>query len=127
MKVIKYTPIYKADVCVKTVYNSKGVALHEKTVYVLLEVEYVKGYEIPIGYQTDGASVPQLLWTLLPPSGRHSRAALLHDWLYDNRIGTRKQADVLFLEAMLEDGVSKWKAYTMYWGVRLFANYKWKH
>jgi len=126
MKVIKYTPIYKADVYVKTIYNSKGIAISEKTVYVLLEIEYIKSYEIPIGYQTDGASVPQLLWTILPPSGRHSRGALLHDWLYDNKIGTRKQADVLFLEQMLDDGVVKWKAYTMYWGVRIFANYKWK-
>ena len=125
MVIVKYIPIYKADVYVKTKYGKNGVVLSEKTTYILLETEYVKGYEIPVGYQTDGASVPQFLWSLLPPSGKHSRAALLHDWLYDNKIGTRKEADMLFLQEMLDSGVTKWKAYTMYYGVRLFAKGHW--
>lgn len=37
---------------------------------------------VPAGFTTDLASVPKFLWWILPPFGRHSRAAVLHDWLY---------------------------------------------
>jgi Protein of unknown function (DUF1353) len=60
---------------------------------------------------TDLASVPRLLWGLLPSYGRQLRAALMHDHLCDlvNRYPankrkdaakTRRRADELFREAM---------------------------
>lgn len=66
---------------------------------------------------TDLASVPPLLWGLLPSYGRQLRAALLHDRLcdevnWDMRHGRsrtaacqdRRRADDLFLEAMRDTG-----------------------
>jgi len=81
---------------------------------------------IPKGYETDFATVPRLLWSLLPPLGKHNPAALVHDWLYDNREGTRSQADKIFLKLMLEYDVHPLAAYAMYYGVRIGGR-KWWH
>ncbi len=37
--------------------------------------------EVPAGFVTDGASIPPPLRGLLPPWGRYSRAAIVHDYL----------------------------------------------
>lgn len=39
-------------------------------------------FPVPVGFETDFASVPRPLWPLFPPTGRYTRAAVLHDWLY---------------------------------------------
>lgn len=98
----------------------------KKSKFALLQTEVVYGYEIPQGFITDFASVPRSLWNVLPPLGKHNRAALLHDYLYDHRIGTRKQADLLFLKIMLNDGVNPIQAHIMYWGVRIGGLKWWK-
>lgn len=36
---------------------------------------------VPAGFETDGASVPRLLWWLLPTWGSYSRAAAVHDFI----------------------------------------------
>lgn len=38
-------------------------------------------YSVPLGFITDLASVPRVLWALLPPHGRYAKAAILHDYL----------------------------------------------
>jgi hypothetical protein len=80
---------------------------------------------IEAGYVTDFASVPQFLWSILPPIGKHNEAALVHDYLYDNKIGTRKNADKFFSAMMEEAQVGCLARYTMYLGVRLFAKSWW--
>src|SRR4029079_10454605 len=55
---------------------------------------------------TDLASVPPLLWGLLPSYGRQLRAALLHDHLCDTakNYSERRTADQMFLLAMRAKG-----------------------
>lgn len=79
------------------------------------------GYEItvPAGATTDFASVPWGLWNLLPKMGEHNRAAVLHDCLYRTGAVFRAEADSLFLEAMKASGVSAWKRWIMWGGVRV--------
>ncbi|MEM9213525.1 MAG: DUF1353 domain-containing protein [Cyanobacteria bacterium P01_F01_bin.150] len=36
---------------------------------------------VPAGFQTDFASVPCVFWPILPPVGRYSKAAVIHDYL----------------------------------------------
>lgn len=48
---------------------------------------------IPKGFEWDLSSVPRPLWGLLPPDGDFELASLIHDWLYINKITTRKFAD----------------------------------
>lgn len=79
------------------------------------------------GYLTDFATVPPLLWSVVAPTGKHAKAAVIHDWIYDNRIGPRKWCDDVFYEAMKVSGVSWWKRKLIYWSVRLRgAGYYWE-
>ena len=84
---------------------------------------------IPKGFQFDFASVPWLFQRVFPKSGgKYDRASCAHDFLYVTEYFDRKSCDELFLKAMLSDGVPKWKAYSMYWAVRLGGWYVWnKH
>ena len=105
---------------------------------------------VPKGFITDGASVPQILWSLLPPEGEYFRAAIIHDRLYrpvcvDGHVPltiaeserlvaegvpmghlarpgspvTRKQADDIFMLAMVDSGVGWWRRWAVYLGVRV--------
>lgn len=96
------------------------------TYFKLIEPVEVAGHVIPPGFETDFASVPRSLWNILPPIGKHNKAALLHDWLYVNNIGTRKQADKLFYNVMLQHDVERTAARIMYLGVRIGGKKWWK-
>lgn len=76
---------------------------------------------VPIGYVTDLTSVPRFLWSIFPPHGKYAKAAIVHDYLYTNAIGTKAWADEVFFEAMGVLGVPRWRKYVMYWSVRLFG------
>ncbi|MGT3245452.1 DUF1353 domain-containing protein, partial [Yersinia enterocolitica] len=45
--------------------------------------------KVPTGYVTDLASVPRVFWALFPPHGRYAKAAIIHDYLYDNALRTK--------------------------------------
>ncbi|EOB5139186.1 DUF1353 domain-containing protein, partial [Salmonella enterica] len=58
---------------------------------------------------------------LLPPDGKYAKAAIIHDYMYDNALRTKKEADRIFLDGMIVLGVPKWKRMIMYWAVRWFG------
>lgn len=74
--------------------------------------------QVPAGFRTDLASVPRALWAIFPPHGRHSLAAILHDWLCVK--GDKRYADKVFDEALLSLGVTSWKRRAMVAAVRLY-------
>ncbi|ECH9713658.1 DUF1353 domain-containing protein [Salmonella enterica subsp. enterica serovar Javiana] len=76
---------------------------------------------VPAGFITDLASVPRIFWTLLPPDGKYAKAAIIHDWMYDNALRTKKEADLIFLDGMTVLGVPRWKRTIMYYAVKLFG------
>lgn len=76
---------------------------------------------VPAGFITDLASVPRIFWTLLPPDGKYAKAAIIHDYLYDNALRTKYEADRIFLDGMKVLGVPRWKRTIMYLAVRLFG------
>ena len=95
---------------------------------LLAEFEYHVGdypsndvIRIPAGTVTDLASVPRILWAIFPPHGRYAKAAIIHDYLYDQAVGSKAFADTTFYEAMGVLGVPKWRRVAMYWAVRLFG------
>lgn len=64
---------------------------------------------VPAGYLTDGASVPRVFWSMIPPWGKYGQAAVVHDivceYLSITKDGlphpvTRKECDDLLLQAM---------------------------
>lgn len=80
---------------------------------------------VPAGFAWDGASVPRALWSLLPPWGGYSGAALIHDWLYTVRQGHRSDADRVLLELLIEDGVQPEVAMVFWRAVRVFGSDHW--
>ena len=83
---------------------------------------------VPEGFKTDFASVPRILWNILPPWGKYGKAAVLHDYLYYSGMFERKECDKIFLEAMKELGVGWIARKTIYSGVRIGGWIAWnKH
>jgi hypothetical protein len=83
---------------------------------------------VPEGYKTDFASVPRPLWSLFPPDGVYTQAAVLHDYIYGKRgkgLGregkdlSRSECDKIFLRAMETLGVDLPTRRLIYRGVRL--------
>lgn len=79
---------------------------------------------VPVGYETDLTSVPRILWTIFPPHGKYAKAAIIHDFMYDQALKTKKEADNCFYEGMLVLGVPKWKAKILYLGAKFFGKGK---
>lgn len=75
---------------------------------------------VSIDFVTDFASIPRVLWNILPPTGRYGKAAVIHDLLYRTKgLATRAQADAILFEAMGVLGVRWLTRWTIYSGVRV--------
>jgi len=83
--------------------------------------------DIPNRFVTDGASIPKFLWSIVgsPWSGKYAEAAIPHDWGYHKQKLTRKQYDLVFLEAMKVLKVPFWKRRLMYQAVRIAGFIPW--
>jgi len=84
-----------------------------------------KVFKVPVGFETDFASIPKIFIPFLEWRDKFNKAAVVHDWLYHTKELPRKDADKVFLEAMLVLGIPKWKAYLFYLVVRLFGWLRW--
>jgi hypothetical protein len=79
------------------------------------------------GRSIDGASIPKFLWSIFgsPFVGDYRRASVFHDVACIDKSETHQAVHRMFYEAMLDDGVGKKKAWTMYQGVRVLGP-KWE-
>ena len=88
-----------------------------------------KRVTVPYGFRSDGASVPRFFWRWVFPPGdaRALRAAFVHDWIYRTHPDgwTKADADQLFRELLVENGMPERYARRAYWGVRLFGGDSW--
>lgn len=127
---------YDTELCIQ--YHKQASELLKRDLWMVTKAfNYHVGDEqsstiitIPAGYLTDGASVPRVFWSLIPPWGNYGQAAVLHDWLCENGYVMvngiidnidRKQADDIFLEAMGVLKVPKYKSIIMYYAIRAFC------
>ena len=66
-------------------------------------------FVVPAGFRTDFATVPRVVTWLIPRFGAYTLAAILHDWLVSEGIGSgvvsAREADGLFRRVMRESGV----------------------
>lgn len=84
---------------------------------------------VPVGFVTDGASVPRAFWPLIPPWGTYSRPAVMHDLLCvllergtpHPLAPTRRRADDIFFEAMGVTKTKKLVRWILWIGVRVGA------
>jgi hypothetical protein len=95
------------------------------------ELEKYNAITAPTGFVTDLASIPSIFWSVLPPAGRYSYAAIIHDYLYwfqpPSKTGgdPRAYADEVLRIAMGELGVPTAKLASIYKAVRLFGSSAW--
>lgn len=92
---------------------------------------------VPIGFETDFASIPRGLWNLFPPvGGKYDKAACIHDRLYQSPVYDndgwltlvdRKFADSVFKEAMEVQEVGRLSRWAIYSAVRLGGRGIWRN
>ena len=84
-------------------------------------------FTIKEGFWWDGASIPQILWSILgDPWEEHvACAALVHDVLYATQIFPREYADKIFYEINALNGMGVIKNNLFYTGVRVGGKVAW--
>jgi Protein of unknown function (DUF1353) len=80
-------------------------------------------FEVPVGFVTDFATVPDFLVWMVNKTGKgYTRAAIVHDWLITSEIPahrvTSRDTDGIFRRIMREEGVAFPKRWIMWAGVR---------
>ncbi len=81
---------------------------------------------VPKNFLSDLASVPRYLWVFVPPDGNYTQAAVLHDWLCENRgrverFYNNKEVSRIFLESMGVLKVGYLTRHAIYWAVLWFG------
>jgi hypothetical protein len=80
---------------------------------------------VPAGFVTDFASVPWYARWRISVLGKHSIAAIVHDYLYWEQRCTREEADAILREAMDEYGSSSADQTIVYYAVKYGAQSAW--
>lgn len=100
-------------------YKPIGGGTHE----VLEYFEYVAPdgtkWGVPEGTLTDGASIPQVLWSLVgsPFTGNYIKAAVVHDYYCDTKTRPWQEVHRAFYHGMLAGGEDAGRAKLMYLAV----------
>jgi hypothetical protein len=83
---------------------------------------------VPAGFVTDFASIPQFAQNLISNDGPWDAPAVLHDFGYRTQPAgiPRSKWDALLMEAMKAECVTFWKRWAIYIGVRLGGWLAWK-
>ena len=79
---------------------------------------------VPVGFRTDLATTPRILWWWIPPDWKYSKAAVLHDYLIVSGSIPWDDANVMFYHAMKDLGVRGIKDNVMYWAVCFWRWFK---
>lgn len=110
----------------------KGEILDNGNLLVTEEFDYYREenndevIKVPSGFESDFASVPFLFRIFVSPIGRHSKPAVLHDYLCERyHLGevSRDYCDEVFNEAMKVKKVPFFHRIVLYSGVRIYAYY----
>ena len=97
-----------------------------KDKYEVVKSYLYKDIRIKKGFVTNGADIPRIFWSIFPPnSPEYMSAIVIHDFLCDKYPEVSyKEADRVFYEAMIEIGVSKWKAKLFYKSCSIYHTVK---
>lgn len=81
-------------------------------------------YFIPRGFATDLASIPRILWPIYAPTRTETiPGAIIHDFLYFCPGSmSRIEADSIFYDALIYEGIPKKTAFRYWVAVRLFGS-----
>lgn len=81
---------------------------------------------VPIGFVTDFASIPRIFWSLLPPDGLYSYAAVIHDFLYWEQYLTRETSDAIFKMCMEDFKINAALVAAIHAAVRIGGGFAWE-
>lgn len=117
---------FKSKLNLSSIRGTNKWRLEERLVYT--GSSYIVPIAVPTGFITDFASIPKYLRFIIDNDDPIIRdGAVIHDYLYSicsnlkySRV-TRKIADDLLFDAMIDLGATRIKAYTAYYAVRLFG------
>jgi hypothetical protein len=99
-------------------HNGRWFCLLEPLTYVDRDW---RRYTAPAGTLTDFASVPRIVWMVIPKTGSYNRACVVHDHLCtEKKLPTRHVHD-LFLRMLETCGVSTIVRLSMHRAVRWFG------
>ena len=78
-----------------------------------------RGWQAKAGLLTDGASIPSWAQPIIGGSWDKEfiKAAVIHDWYCIRTVRTRQATHRMFYDALIESGVFRAKALTMYYAV----------
>jgi len=89
-----------------------------------------KSFVVHPGFESDGVSVPRVFWSLVSPQidPRSLRAGIAHDYIYrvQPEGWTRAEADAMFRQFLVEDGLGSVRAFLAYAGVRIGGGVAWR-
>lgn len=82
-----------------------------------------KSWPVPKGALVDGASIPQVFWSVIggPFEGRYRDASVVHDYYCKIKSEPWEKVHDMFYDAMLANGVDSNKAAFMFYAVRWFG------
>ncbi|MFO1219650.1 MAG: DUF1353 domain-containing protein [Burkholderiaceae bacterium] len=81
---------------------------------------------VPAGFVTDLASIPRVFWSILPPDGRYTFPAIVHDYLYWTRtLKDREDADLVLKYGMEDMSVRALTVTAIHQAVRLGGGGPW--
>lgn len=105
-------------------YQSDVVAQYRRDAGIVEPYPSLPGLvDVPAGYVTDLASIPQAMLSLFGEIAQEP--AVPHDFAYSTGCMPRAVADAMLREACLLTGVPAWKAKLIYLGVRVGGGAHW--
>ena len=113
--------------------ESIAVERHEEdergNIFTLLTPIHHGGLTVPVGFESDGASVPRIFWPLVFPRDDLAAmyGAIVHDYIYrvHPKGWSRRDADESFQYLLERGDVPPFRAQLAYWGVRFFGGLAW--
>jgi len=111
---------FKGSVVAEWLNDSRAMRLTQPLTFISADGNQ---WHVPGGAVVDGASIPQVFWTIIgsPFSGNYRRASVIHDYFCQKRNAPWRNVHSVFHEAMLASGVNRQKAWVMYKAVLWFG------
>lgn len=98
------------------VFESVQIEYHTKTRYISVVV--------PKGFTTDFGTIPKILRGVISNIDVFNSCYLLHDYFYDISCTikiARSEADTILRKTLQNKGMSDWKAWAIYFGVKFLG------
>lgn len=91
--------MYHKDIIMTIAYDVVVISPTSDNRYILKKELGYRDIVIPIGYKTNGANIPHLLWNIVPPfKPKYLPAVIVHDYLCDQKL--YHKADTYFKEIL---------------------------